>query len=119
MYDQQNSSCRQPRRAQAEPEAEAASDSLEAAPVSAGGKQGRRSAGFGRPDTSEAAETPSRKRHRASAESICDADGVSLLSPDKSQRIKGRVGAGGLVVSDKDGRVPSRHLDLKQTFPTG
>ena len=45
MYDQQNPSCRQPRRAQAEPENEAASDSdLEAAPVSARGKRGRRSA---------------------------------------------------------------------------
>ena len=119
MYDQQNPSCRQPRRSQAEPENEAASDSdLEAAPVNARGKRGRRSAGFGRPDVSEAAATPGRKRHRASAESAGDADEVSLLSPDKSQKIKGRVSASGVVVSVKDGRVLSRHLELKQTFPT-
>ena len=42
-----------------------------------------------------------------------------MLSPDKSQKIKGRVGASGVVVSVRDGRVLSRHLELKQTFSTG
>ena len=56
-----------------------------------------------------------------SSESAGDADGMSLqplLSPDKSQKIKG-LSASGMVVSVKDGRVLSRHLDLKQTFSTG
>jgi len=44
---------------------------------------------------------------------------VSLLSPDKSQKVKGRVSASGVVVSVKDGRVLSRHLELKQMFSTG
>ena len=48
---------------------------------------------------SETAATQGRKRHRATEESAGDADEVSLLSPDKSQRIKGRVGAGCLVVT--------------------
>ena len=42
-----------------------------------------------------------------------------LLSPDKSQKIKGRVSASCVVVSVKDGSVLSRHLELKQTFSTG
>ena len=61
-----------------------------------------------------------------SSESVGDADGVSLLSPDKSQKIKGSRGsasASGVVVTSlvsiKDGRVLSRHQELKQTFSTG
>ena len=54
-----------------------------------------------------------------SSESAGDADEVSLLSPDQSQKIKGHVSASGVVVSVKDGRVLSRHLEPKQTFSTG
>ena len=54
-----------------------------------------------------------------SSESAGDADEVSMLSPDKRQKIKSRVSASGVLVSVKDGRVLSRHLELKQTFPTG
>jgi hypothetical protein len=42
------------------------------------------------------------------------------LSPQASDKVnlkvKGRVGANGLVVSAKDGRVLSKHLELKQEF---
>ena len=102
-----------PRRAQAEHNAEAAGEvDLEAAPVSARGKRGRRSAGLGRPDVLEATATPGRatKRHMASAESA---------GPDKSQKVKGCLSASGVVVSVKHGRVLSRHLELKQMFSTG
>ena len=54
-----------------------------------------------------------------SSESAGDADEVSLLSPDKSQKIKGRVSASCVVVSVKDGSILSRHLELKQTISTG
>ena len=120
--DQQSPPCRQARPAQAEPEAEAAADSdLDSAPVIVRGRRGRRSAGIGRPDAGgiEGFATPGRKRPRASAETAGEADEESLLSPDNSKKIKGRVSASGMVVSVKDGRVLSRHLELKQMFATG
>jgi hypothetical protein len=43
------------------------------------------------------------------------------ISPQASDKVKvkGRVGANGLVVSAKDGRVLSKHLELKQEFSHG
>jgi hypothetical protein len=43
------------------------------------------------------------------------------ISPQASDKVKvkGRVGANGLVVSAKDGRVLSKHLELKQAFSHG
>lgn len=56
----------------------------------------------------------SRKRQRGAADADGDAAEASLLSPDKMQKVQGRVNASGIMVSVKDGRVLGKHLELKQ-----
>ena len=88
------------------------------APANASSKRGRKANPIGRSarDASERAAVPapphSRKRQRGAADS--DAAEASLLSPDKVQKVQGRVNASGIVVSVKDGRVLGKHLELKQ-----
>ena len=86
-------------------------------PANATSRRGRRSNPIGRSprDASErAVPTPqSRKRQREAAEAVGDAAEASLLSPDKMQKVQGRVNASGIVVSVKDGRVLGKHLELK------
>ena len=88
-------------------------------PANATSRRGRRSNPIGRSprDASErAVPTPQsrgRKRQREAAEAVGDAAEASLLSPDKLQKVQGRVNASGIVVSVKDGRVLGKHLELK------
>jgi hypothetical protein len=44
---------------------------------------------------------------------------VALTSPSSSQKVQGRLSASGVMVSVKDGRVLSRHLELKKAYGTG
>ena len=83
----------------------------------ASSKRGRKANPIGRSarDASERAAPPhSRKRQRGAADAVGDAAEASLLSPDKVQKVQGRVNASGIVVSVKDGRVLGKHLELKQ-----
>ncbi len=87
-------------------------------------KRGRKSSTVGkslRESPGEAATTAVRKRPKKSVfEPASDGtEETSLLSPSTKDKAKGRVSASGLVVSAKDGRVLSKHLELKQMFGTG
>ena len=90
-------------------------------------KRGRKSSAVGkslRESPGEAATTAVRKRPKKSVSEPAS-DGTeesretSLLSPSTKDKAKGRVSASGIVVSAKDGRVLSKHLELKQMFGTG
>ena len=87
------------------------------APTNASSRRGRKANPIGRSarDASERAAPPhSRKRQRGAADTVGDAAEASLLSPDKMQKVQGRVNASGIMVSVKDGRVLGKHLELKQ-----
>jgi len=87
-----------------------------------GGKRGRRASGVGRPEGSEAAAATPRKRTRQSVptDTAVGVDAqVALTSPSSSQKVQGRLSVSGVMVSVKDGRVLSRHLELKKAYGTG
>ena len=84
------------------------------APTNASSRRGRKANPIGRSarDASERAAPPhSRKRQRGAADADGDAAEASLLSPDKMQKVQGRVNASGIMVSVKDGRVLGKHLE--------
>ncbi len=106
--------------AAAEHDAESGSDLAQSEPSSR--KRGRRSSTVGKPlkaSPAEEATTAVRKRPKKSEPTDDDTEDMSLLSPSTKGKAKGRVSASGLVVSAKDGRVLSKHLELKQMFGTG
>ena len=88
-------------------------------------KRGRRSISVGRASTNQTASAGRRPSKESAPSAPADdaepAEEELLLSPQASDKVKvkGRVGANGLVVSAKDGRILSKHLGLKQAFSHG
>jgi len=119
-------SCRESRLEEPEPRRAEEADrgegsDLESVSVTRSGKRGRRSLAIGR---SEEAAAPPRnaKRSRPSAPTVAaagDAEQVALTSPSSSKKVQGRMSDSGVMVSVKDGRVLSRHLELKKAYGTG
>ncbi len=85
-------------------------------PMPQAGEEGKRILSADLPETPLNVPRPpnSRKRQRGAADAVGDAAEASLLSPDKMQKVQGRVNASGIMVSVKDGRVLGKHLELKQ-----